>query len=138
MSFRAPVELVAVSSGSEQRPPVEWARHVKKLNYTVANRGIALNTEIPVILDKMEAKRELLVRKNRPYLPSFLRHNIGKSAKKIESALGYFVGDISSSPCMFCERGIGPLLHCVRVFDCEDLTACTNCHWAGDKLRIPY
>ncbi|KAJ5229440.1 hypothetical protein N7489_010148 [Penicillium chrysogenum] len=111
------------SHRGEERPPGEWAKHVKKLNYTVAKQGIALKTETLVTLDKMEAKRQLLVRNNRAYLPSSLEHNIGENAKKVECALGYIVGDISSSPCMCCERGMGPFPHCVRVFDCENLTA---------------
>ncbi|KAJ6189012.1 hypothetical protein N7519_003920 [Penicillium mononematosum] len=67
----------------------------------------------------MEAKRELLVRNNRPYLPSSLEHNIGESAKKVESALVYIIGNLLSSQCMCCERGIGPFPYYVRVFDSE-------------------
>ncbi|KAJ5867220.1 hypothetical protein N7534_001773 [Penicillium rubens] len=48
------------SHRGEERPPREWAKHVKKLNYTVAKQGIALKTETLVTLDKMEAKRQLL------------------------------------------------------------------------------
>jgi hypothetical protein len=133
-----PIELVAVPSGNEERPPGEWAKHVKKLDYTVAKQGATLKTEALVTLDKMEAKRELMVRSNKPYLPSSLEHSIGESARKVESALGYIVGDLSTPACSSCERGLGPFPHCVRFSDCENVTACTNCHGSGDLNCCQY
>ncbi|KAJ6188097.1 hypothetical protein N7519_003005 [Penicillium mononematosum] len=33
---------------------------------------------------------------------------------------------------------MGPFPHCVRVLDCENVTACTNCHWNDEDVRCKY
>jgi hypothetical protein len=62
VAFLLPDGTATSSTGA---PKDKLAGPLSRLSYTVAKQGIALKTETLVTLDKMEAKRQLLVRNNR-------------------------------------------------------------------------
>ncbi|KAJ5817512.1 hypothetical protein N7447_007520 [Penicillium robsamsonii] len=135
MSFSHPAKLKSVASGTEEKPPGAWAKHIKKLNYAAARQGSELKTPALRKLNEMPAKCELAVRNTSPFTPSNLERTISGNVNKVQSVLGYIVGKVADLLCECCERGMGPFPRCVILKDVPDMTACVGSSFTKNDKR---
>jgi hypothetical protein len=110
--YRIPVG----KSRSANLEPGQWAHHIMRLPYKVAQNARGIKTAALRLLSAAEPAREPLVRHTINYTGRRLDERIGDQAANVESALIQIVGEVSQEECRNCLRGEGPWTQYIRFY----------------------
>lgn len=134
LSYGHPDIVPATTGGAViDQPPGQIAATVKRLQFSVAQRGNELKSELLQRLDSLPARREPVFRASAPNTPDQFYGKMTRMIANVEATLMQVVGTPPDRECLHCRRSNGIFHQCIRVRGVT--THCANCHWNGKSTR---
>jgi hypothetical protein len=97
------------------RPPRQLATTIKRLQFSVAQQGTELKSELLKRLDSLPARREPVFRASAPNTPNQFYGKMTRMIANVEASLMQVFGTPPDKECLHCRRSNGIFHQCILV-----------------------
>ncbi|KAJ5896297.1 uncharacterized protein N7473_005696 [Penicillium subrubescens] len=110
-------DVVPVTTGGAviDRPPRQLATTIKRLQFSVAQQGTELKSELLKRLDSLPARREPVFRASAPNTPNQSYGKMTRMIANVEASLMQVFGTPPDKECLHCRRSNGIFHQCILV-----------------------